>query len=208
VSWEALLAAGQERIPLGLEGEPLRRLARYLELLDRWNRAINLTALSGSVRVERLVLEPLWVASELGPLGRYLDIGSGNGSPAIPWSALCPFGEIHVVEARQRRATFLRTAFWDLGLSASVHGGRFEDLEGEVEADWVTLQGVRLDGEMLGRIRRKAPQARVVWLTRGAQGPVTPDRRLRIPGTDREALVFEPDRTSAGCQGGDDDTHG
>src|SRR5690606_36567993 len=93
------------------------QLLRYLDLLEHWNRRINLTALSGSMLVRRLVTEPVWAARQLGAGGRYLDIGSGNGSPAIPWLIVSGFAHGDLVEARQRRAVFLRLATARLGLS-------------------------------------------------------------------------------------------
>src|SRR5579871_4486315 len=64
-------------------------LARYLSVLRRWNRKINLTSLPldpvSDGAIDRLVVEPLVALSFLTDLDRVIiDIGSGGGSPALP----------------------------------------------------------------------------------------------------------------------------
>ena len=59
-------------------------LAAYCDELHRWNKRINLTGLSGADMVRRLVVEPGWIGLQLQLTGVLADIGSGNGSPAIP----------------------------------------------------------------------------------------------------------------------------
>ncbi len=172
----------------------IAKLLRYIAALEHWNRTINLTALEGAVLIRRLVVEPLWVLEQLSPSGRYIDIGSGNGSPAIPWHIRGSFVAAHLVEARTRRATFLHQTARQLDLeSLSVHRGRFEDVGAELQpANWITLQGVRLTGRLLEKIRPKAPQTTtVIWFTKAVQPPASPASVLEIPFSDRRALVFD-----------------
>ncbi len=181
------------RLEISLPEETERLVAIYLGELDRWNRAMNLTSLAGSTRIRRLIAEPLWVARQLSPTGRYLDIGSGNGSPSIPWHLACGFASATLVEARRRRATFLQRLAGTLGLSEIVvKHGRFEQIAPALEPpDWVTLQGVRLEPELFGRIRSVAREnTRLVWLTRSSESPAIPQTCLEVPCSDRLALVF------------------
>jgi len=179
---------------MALTAAERRLLLGYLEVLDRWNRGMNLTSLGPDARVRRLVAEPLWVATQLRPAGHYLDIGTGNGSPAVPWCMHCGFSSCEFVESRARRAVFLEFLVRKLPLERCVvHTARFPEAQTALRPpDWVTLQGVRLDAALLRRIRSLNPDARVVWLSRGPALPEPPARRLQIPGSDREALVFGP----------------
>ena len=184
------------------------KLLRYIAALERWNRTINLTALKGAALIRRLVVEPLWVLEQLSPSGRYIDIGSGNGSPAVPWYIRGGFLAADLVEARTRRATFLHQIARQLDLERiTVHRGRYEDLGADLQPpNWVTLQGVRLTGQLLEQIRPKAPQTTTaIWFTKAAQPPASPARILEIPFSDRRALIFklEP-RTSSGSTQRDD----
>ena len=170
------------------------KLLRYAAELERWNGTVNLTALKGAVLIRRLVIEPLWVLGQLSPTGRYLDIGSGNGSPAVPWHIRGQFAEVALVEARRRRATFLRQTTRQLGLDrVRVHCGRFEDVVMDLRpADWITLQGVRLTVPLLEKIgSNSARPATAVWLTKGAHPALSPTGVLEIPFSDRRALIFE-----------------
>jgi 16S rRNA G527 N7-methylase RsmG len=171
------------------------RLQRYLDTLESWNRRMNLTALSGLERARRLVAEPLWVAATLSPRGHYVDVGSGNGSPAIPWLAAHAFARGAMVESRQRRAVFLQLAARRLALPASAYPQRLDAFVAAPPfpaADWVTLQGVRFTEEIHEQIRQIAAEhTQIVWFTHDRTPPAPPVQTLEIPGTDRCAMVFE-----------------
>ena len=67
----------------------------YFALLARWNAKINLTAFNlaepNDEAIDRLLIEPLVAAKHLPPrAGTLIDIGSGNGSPAIPLRLAAP----------------------------------------------------------------------------------------------------------------------
>src|SRR5689334_3797266 len=96
------------RFQLELNPKQTSTLARYCDELVRWNTKMNLTGLTGGELVRRLVVEPAWIATQLGLSGTLADIGSGNGSPAIPLHVVSGLSETHLVEARIKRAVFLR----------------------------------------------------------------------------------------------------
>lgn len=103
------------RFGMPISVEIAERQAAYLSLLERWNRRINLTALPLSPpsdsAVDRLIIESLVLFGHMTKRpATTLDIGSGAGSPAIPFKLMCPSTELVMVEARHRRAAFLREA--------------------------------------------------------------------------------------------------
>jgi len=170
-----------------------RSLCAYLDELDRWNRSLNLTSLDGRARARHLVAEPLWVARELSVAGQCLDIGSGNGSPGIPWHIGRSLAGTVLIEARQRRATFLRRLTKSLNLSGvTVERGRFEDISGSLDSpDWVTLQGLNLRAGLYEKISSLSKRGtRLVWITSKQDCPIIPYVRLQIPNSDRFASVF------------------
>jgi 16S rRNA (guanine527-N7)-methyltransferase len=134
-------------------------LVTYLELLAKWNRRINLTALPVNPptddALDRLVVEPLVAAPHAGGPGAWvLDVGSGAGSPALPLKLARPDIRLVMVEARARKSAFLREAVRALGLEGVVvETGRIEDLVETPDCretfDCVTLRAVRLDRPML-----------------------------------------------------------
>ena len=144
------------RAQLDVSGQLLERLLSYVELLHRWNARVNLTGLdAGGDGLDRLIVEPLAAARHVAsPAPRIIDIGSGGGSPAIPLRLALRGGSLLMVEARARKAAFLREAVRRLDLSdAAVEARRFEELAGrpalEGAFDLVTLRAVRVDTAVL-----------------------------------------------------------
>ena len=182
---------------LDLPSQQRLLLARYCDELNRWNKRINLTALSGSNLVRRLVVEPAWIALQLKPAGVLADIGSGNGSPAIPFHTVSQLKKTHLIEGRAKRAAFLRHLATSLQLTGlAVHHGRFDDAAPSLgPVDWVTLQGVALSEELVETMRQiKAKTTNVVWITsKRARVSVQPAAELEVPVTGSKVLLFRLD---------------
>jgi len=172
-------------------------LARYCDELARWSQKINLTGLTGAAMVRRLVIEPVWVGLELHLTGVLADIGSGNGSPAVPLHIISRLETTHLIEVRAKRAAFLRHLGRVLGKPGLVvHRARFEDLAaGLGVVDWVTLQGVPLDAPLLNSIGEvAAPNTTIVWITSAGTTGLEPSRTLEIPVTGSRVLLFRRDQ--------------
>jgi len=139
------------RLPLGATGfarvtgvsrETLSRLASYVELLELWNRRINL--------VGRNTMGDIWRrhildAAQLYPLlpartRSLVDLGSGAGLPGLVL-ALMGVPEVHVIESDQRKAAFLREACRVTGISAIIHAERIENIA-PFPADVVTARAL------------------------------------------------------------------
>jgi len=123
-------------LPLGAED----RLAAYLELLAKWNRVYNLTAIRDPEKmVSHHLLDSLAVLPVLEkstvvgqPFQPHLvDVGSGAGLPGLVLAVARPEWKIVSVEAVEKKAAFQRQARIELGLTnVSIHCGRVEDLAG------------------------------------------------------------------------------
>ena len=158
------------------------RLAAYYELLERWNRKINLTALEDpDAAIDRLLLEPV-IASRYLPAEsvHLLDIGSGGGSPALPLAlAAGSRVSLTMVEAKVRKSAFLREAVRHLELpSATVENSRYEELLTRPELHErfgaMSIRAVRVESGLLMTLQSfLAPQA-VLLMFRGPTGPDQP----------------------------------
>lgn len=95
-------------------------LANYISLVEQYAGTLNLTGISGPVRLaDELALEALRLL-QFGTFAedtRVADLGSGNGSPVVPLAICCPSVQFTAIEARQRRAAFLSTVKATLGLA-------------------------------------------------------------------------------------------
>jgi len=161
-STRSLLQERADRAGIRLDPTIADRLLTYYQLLERWNRRINLTALSDPAQaVDRLLLEPVSAAQHLPRDSKLADLGSGGGSPAIPLAIALNAPHLLMVESRSRKAAFLREAARHVGIAATVEAIRFEELRRKDEyresADVVSMRAVKPDTETveLGR-----------WLTR------------------------------------------
>ena len=148
-------------------------LARYLEILSRWNRRINLTAFdldrSSDRAIDRLIVEPVLAAGAIGPRDRrVIDVGSGGGSPALPLKIMRLHVSMTLVESRARKTAFLREAVRDIGLEdvriETERLGRSGLASANGTADIVTIRAVRMDAEVLGGIAALlVPRGRLLW---------------------------------------------
>lgn len=154
--------------------EPLAHLRAYLELLVKWNAAMNLVGVSSWEEIlDSLVADSFHLAEFLpalrlpaSPLS--LDIGAGAGLPGIPLRMLWRDGSYTLIEAREKRALFLRTvlAGMDLGDTRVFHG-RAEAFfrEAHHPADFIVSRAFMPWRDMLAFINEAlAPGGRVAFL--------------------------------------------
>ncbi len=164
------------RAQLDVSEPLLEHLLSYIELLQRWNARLNLTGLdAGDDGLDRLIVEPLAAARHVALAApRVIDIGSGGGSPAIPLRLALGGGSLLMVEARARKAAFLREAVRHLGLAdTAVETRRFEPLAGSAPLqgafDLVTLRAVRVDTAALRRLQAFLREGGDLFLFAGAR---------------------------------------
>lgn len=144
-------------------------LLAYYELLARWNRRINLTALADpAAAIDRLLLEPISAAAHLPASTPMADLGSGGGSPAIPLALALKSPWLLMVESRSRKAAFLREAAREVGVDATVEAVRFEDLTAQSRhagsVGLVSVRAVKPDETTLTLARHLSRKAGVVAL--------------------------------------------
>jgi 16S rRNA (guanine527-N7)-methyltransferase len=167
---------------LFLSNDLAARLGAYYELLFRWNRKINLTALGdGDEAIDRLLLEPLVAARHVpSPDVRIMDVGSGGGSPAIPMKLAVPGSALTMVEVKARKAAFLREAIRTLSLErTAVETSRYEELLARPELHEafgvLSLRAVRVEVRTLLTLQAFIRPGGLVFLFRGPSGPDAPD---------------------------------
>jgi 16S rRNA (guanine527-N7)-methyltransferase len=165
-----------------LPDDLVEQLSRYYELLERWNRKINLTALDNADEaIDRLVLEPIVAARHLpSPTADLMDIGSGGGSPAIPMKLCAPSTALTMVEAKARKSAFLREAVRTLRLErAVVETARYEELLARPDLheafDVLSLRAVRVEIRALFTLQAFVKRGGLLFLFRGPSGPDVPD---------------------------------
>jgi len=105
---EEQLAAGLRALQLDLDPSQQNQLLDYTELLAKWNRVYNLTALRDpALMVSHHLLDSLAVSRYISQ-DRLLDIGTGAGLPGVPLAIARPQLEVTLLEPNQKRIAFLR----------------------------------------------------------------------------------------------------
>lgn len=189
------LSRRASRAGVSLPDDLAEKLAIYYELLERWNRKINLTALEDpDAAIDRLLLEPILASRFLpaGPSVILMDVGSGGGSPALPL-ALAGGDRVSLtmVEVKARKSAFLREAIRHLGLSsATVENTRYEELLTRPELherfDTVSIRAVRVESKLLMTLQAFLKPSGSVLLFRGPTGP---DQPLLMPPLEWQTTV-------------------
>lgn len=114
-------------MPNDISRETSEALERLIALLLRWNRTVNLVARKDELRLwERHIADSLQLAAHMQPAPeRAIDLGSGAGFPGLVL-AIATHVHFDLIEADQRKASFLREAVRITGSSAQVHATRIE----------------------------------------------------------------------------------
>lgn len=167
------LAAGLAELGIELSAGQQDKLLAFRDLLLKWNKTYNLTALRDPEQaISHHLLDSLAILPHVGS-GPLLDVGSGGGLPGIPLAIARPELSVSMVDTVQKKATFLQQAAIQLGLrNVAAHHARVEQLPGHYEqissrafaelklftdltrhllapgGRWLAMKGVRPDDEI------------------------------------------------------------
>ena len=118
----AALRCGLEALALLADDVLLDRLLAYLDLLQKWNRAYNLSAVRDPQQMVRqhlldcLAALPALDRHLQGREARILDVGSGAGLPGVVWALMRPNWAVCCVDAVAKKASFVRQVVGELAL--------------------------------------------------------------------------------------------
>jgi 16S rRNA (guanine527-N7)-methyltransferase len=106
-----LLTSGAEELGVALSTEQANSIFVFLTELKKWNQKINLTAIQDErdVVIKHVLDSLAYIKGIPWTQGlKLLDMGSGAGFPAVPIKLAHPEMMVTMVEAVQKKATFLR----------------------------------------------------------------------------------------------------
>lgn len=211
----AILEEGLAALGLDLDADQRQRLLRHLELISRWNRVYNLTAVRDPAQMlTQHLLDSLAAVSPLrrhtgGAPSAVLDVGSGAGLPGAAIAIACPEIEVSCVDTVAKKASFIRQVAAELpvpnlrGLHARVEAlvprpwpvitaRAFASL-----ADLVTLTRPLLaDGGVWMAMKGRRPDDEIAALPIDIE--VTRIEPLSVPGLNAErCLVWMRPRPTA-----------
>jgi 16S rRNA (guanine527-N7)-methyltransferase len=201
----SLLQAELSHAAIDLPDGAIERLLLHASLLVKWNKAVRLVGSTDpETIVRRHIVESLALLPFIHePRGGLLDIGSGNGYPAVPLKCALPDLRLAMMEPTMRKAVFLRTVVADLRLTdAEVLRDRVDrpaDLARYGKWDCITMRAVAaIPAIMTGASVALRPGGRLLFMVgdagrdqvlRGLRGALTVLGDSRLPGTKASHLL-------------------
>ena len=123
-----------DELGVDVSRETLQRLENYVELISKWNPAINLVSKKSMSEIWfRHIIDSAQLFPEIPDCAiNCLDIGSGGGFPAIVLAIISAEKsterKFDLIESDQRKSTFLREVARSLNLNIKVFNNRAEQL--------------------------------------------------------------------------------
>jgi 16S rRNA (guanine527-N7)-methyltransferase len=186
----AAIADGLTAMAIDLPAAARERLEQHLELIARWNRVHNLTAVRETEQMVVLhLLDSLSVLPHLGSARTVLDVGTGPGLPGIPIAIARPDTHVTLLDSSHKKCSFLRQARTELGLAnVEVVCDRVENWKPQEKFDAVVSRAFSDLGDFVAQAQHLvAPGGRLIAM----KGVYPFDEIARVPATHRVAQVLE-----------------
>ena len=133
-----LLVEGLHRMSLNLSDQMIDQLMAYLNLIEKWNRVYNLTAIRERDEMVKLhFLDSLSILNYV-EMEHVLDVGSGAGFPGIVLAITKPELKVTVMDSVNKKTTFMQQVKSELSLTnLNVVNARVEDYQPTILFDGV-----------------------------------------------------------------------
>ncbi|MEM7259783.1 MAG: 16S rRNA (guanine(527)-N(7))-methyltransferase RsmG [Pseudomonadota bacterium] len=202
------LASGLDQMRLQVTAQQQQQLIDYVQLLARWNRIHNLTAVkSPPAMVTRHLLDSLSISPYLRG-DSLLDVGAGAGLPGIPLAITHPQLQVTLVDRVSKKTQFMSIAASTLGLgNVQVVHTRIEALGGEPRFAMVTARAfaevdvlcrlcqpwLAADGRVLAMIGKALDHEQMESLRRLTAYTSPENHKLCVPGEqgDRNLVILQ-----------------
>lgn len=149
-----ILSKGLRQLNLAqpLDDKQQSSLIKYVELLNKWNKAYNLTAVRKPEQmVTRHLLDSLSICPYLRGK-RLLDVGTGAGLPGIPLAIVFPERQFTLLDSNNKKTRFVVQAVSELELpNVDVVQSRVEEFESNTLFDTIITRAYSTIGDMIGQ---------------------------------------------------------
>ena len=197
-----LLQQGVQQLSLQLDESQIDQLLCFGDLIVKWNKTHNLTAITDPLSVvSKHLLDSLSISSSF-PEGSALDVGSGAGLPGIPLAIVNPQQEFTLIDSSLKRIAFIREAKRELALTniTAIHS-RVEDFKGESFAV-ITSRAFSSLGTMLQQTQHLLADGGCWFAMKGvvpteeineigSAFKVQKTNKLLVPGLDAERHIIQ-----------------
>lgn len=137
------LQSGIAKLNLVVSDEQQSKLLQYLQLLQKWNKAYNLTAITDFDKmISYHLLDSLSVAPHVAG-NNIVDVGSGAGLPGIPLAIFYPEKQFTLIDSIGKKTRFISQAVRELKLmNVQVANCRAEEYPSKHSFDTMIARAV------------------------------------------------------------------
>ncbi|MGZ5050519.1 MAG: 16S rRNA (guanine(527)-N(7))-methyltransferase RsmG [Methylobacter sp.] len=200
-----ILESGIASLNLNVTDEQVAQLCAFIKLIEKWNKAYNLTAIRNREEMARLhILDSLAIVPFVEG-ERIVDIGTGAGLPGIPLAICLPEKSFMLLDSNAKKTRFVQQAVLELKLkNVQVLNGRVENYRPEQRYDAVLTRAfaslpdiINLTAHLLAEngvllaMKGQTPEAELAEIT--AKKSIVP---VHVPGIDAERCLvrIQPDK--------------
>jgi 16S rRNA (guanine527-N7)-methyltransferase len=190
MSLAAAIAHGLAAMAIDLPDAARERLEQHLQLISKWNRVHNLTAVRETEQMVILhLLDSLSVLPHLESARTVLDVGTGPGLPGIPIAIALPGSHVTLLDSSHKKCAFLQQAKTELGLAnVEIVCDRVESWRPAAKFEAVVSRAFSDLGDFVAQAQHLvAPGGQLIAM----KGVYPFDEIARVPATHRVAKVLE-----------------
>ena len=127
-----------EQTDLIVDENQRKQLVGYVELLNKWNKAYNLTSVRDPMdMLVKHILDSIVVSPHLDG-ERFIDVGTGPGLPGIPLAIMNPEKTFFLLDSLGKRIRFIKQVLHELGIrNVTTVQSRVEEFVPEQKFDAV-----------------------------------------------------------------------
>ena len=198
-----LWTSGLESLNCTPNETQLSQLKQYVDLLDRWNKTYNLTAIRDPKEMIPLHIFDSLVVADFIKGDNCLDVGSGAGLPTIPLAILQPQRAFTALDTNGKKTRFIQQAVIELGLkNVNVEHTRVENYQADKKFDaiisrafaslhdFVSSSSPHLaKGGVLYAMKGQYPAGEIQYLAKGFQ--LNKSHELIVPAVEGERHLLE-----------------
>jgi len=193
-----ILVSGIASLNLNVTDYQVEQLLSFIKLIEKWNKAYNLTAIRNREEMARLhILDSLAIVPHIEGK-RIIDIGTGAGLPGIPLAICLPEIDFTLLDSNAKKTRFVQQVVLELKLkNVEVSHSRVENYHPEQAYDAVLTRAfaglpdiVKLTAHLLNKdgvllaMKGQTPDAELAEIT--AKKSVI---SVSIPGADVERCL-------------------
>lgn len=191
-----------DKASIVLSDQQKHQLVRLVKLLDKWNKAYNLTSVRDPQEMlVKHILDSIVIAPYLQGQ-HFIDVGTGPGLPGLPLAIVQPDKQFVLLDSLGKRIRFIRQVVMELGLTnVTAVQSRVEDYQPAISFDGVLSRAFASLQDMLSWCHH-LPAEHGVFLALKGQYPhdelavlppefaLVDSHRLSVPELDAERHII------------------